>query len=115
MGAAYWYLYLTGTGAVEIDFNLGSLNTAMEAGGPMGLMNTHSRSSAKRHDGSDDEVIEGKVVDESDPRVNCHQSDALPHSGGYMASGIGKELDPDLYAKTPAERQAMDEEKNAGR
>lgn len=31
----YWYLYLTGEDGVPIDFNLGSLMTAMEAGGPM--------------------------------------------------------------------------------
>ena len=33
VGTAYWYLYLTSTGAVEIDFNLGGMNTAMEVGG----------------------------------------------------------------------------------
>ena len=114
VGAAYWYLYLTGTGAVEIDFNLGSMNTAMDAGGPMGRMKSNPRSMPNGRDQSDDEVIEGKVVDASYPHVNHTPSDSLPHSGSYMASGISKELDPKFYAKSPAERQATDEEKDAG-
>ena len=31
----YWYLYLTGDDGVSVDFNIGSLASAMEAGGPM--------------------------------------------------------------------------------
>ena len=31
----YWYLYLTGDDGVSMDFNLGFLDTAMEAGGPV--------------------------------------------------------------------------------
>ena len=34
MGAAYWYLYLTGKNAIDVDFNLGSLSTALGAGSP---------------------------------------------------------------------------------
>lgn len=35
VGTIYWYLYLTGEIAVGIDFNIGGLASAMEAGGPM--------------------------------------------------------------------------------
>ncbi|KAF2497383.1 Formate/nitrite transporter, partial [Lophium mytilinum] len=35
VGLPYWYLYLTGEGNVEIDFNIGNIETALEAGGPM--------------------------------------------------------------------------------
>ena len=114
VGAAYWYLYLTGTGAVEIDFNIGSLKTAMEAGGPMGRIDTNSRSMPNGHDSSEGGVTLGKVITDSDPDVNGNPSDSLPHSGSHMVSGIGKELDPNIYAKSSAERQAMDEEKQAG-
>ena len=31
----YWYLYLAGDAGVLVDFNVGSLASAMEAGGPM--------------------------------------------------------------------------------
>lgn len=32
MGAVYWYLYLNG---VAVSFNIGTLDSAMEAGGPV--------------------------------------------------------------------------------
>ena len=110
VGAAYWYLYLTGTGAVEIDFNIGGLNTAMEAGGPMGRAN--NRPIPNGHHGSEGEIIDGKILNASDAEGD--PSDSLPHSGSYMASGIGKELSPEIYAKSSAERKMMDEEKHGG-
>ncbi len=36
VGAVYWYLHLTGVGPNEIRFDLGGLDSAMEAQGPMG-------------------------------------------------------------------------------
>ncbi|QIW97571.1 hypothetical protein AMS68_003089 [Peltaster fructicola] len=86
VGVAYWYLYLTGEDDVEIDFNIGSLATALEAGGPM------HRSQQR----SDSSTIIGK-----DP-------EHLPHSGGNLMSSIGKELsDSSLYAKSHAERRQV--------
>ena len=35
VGVACWYLFLTASALVDIDFNLGSLNTPMEAGSPL--------------------------------------------------------------------------------
>ena len=115
MGAAYWYLFLTGSGSVDIDFNLGSLNTAMDAGGPLGRAHARSQGIPNGHHGSEGEVIEGKVIDDVAPHVDSNASESLPHSGSYMASGIGKELSPDIYANSPGQRQAIDEEKNTGR
>lgn len=112
VGAAYCYLYLTGIGDVEIDFNLGSLHTAMMAGGPMGPANARSQFMPHGHHGGQGEVLESKELNGSDG--NGDPPDLLPHSGSYMASGIGKELVPDIYGKSTAERQTMDEEKNTG-
>ena len=115
VGAAYWYLFLTGSGSVDIDFNLGSLNTAMEAGGPLGRGHSRSQAMPNGQHGSEGEVIEGKVIDDVAAHVDSNASESLPHSGSYMASGIGKELSPGIYANSASHRQAIDEEKNAGR
>lgn len=88
IGVAYWYLYLTGEDNIEVDFNLSSLASAMEAGGPM-----------QRRSRSDSQTIIGK-----DP-------DHLPHSAGHMMSAIGKELSDDSpYTKPHAERKRLDSE-----
>ena len=81
VGVAYWYLYLTGEGDVEVDFNTGGIGLAMEAGGPMG-----------RTSQNDKNVIEGQ--DPIEEKVSH-----LPHSGGNMTSGISRELSADKYAK----------------
>ena len=80
----------------------------------MGRMKSNSRFMPPENQSSDDEVIEGKIVDSSDPQLKGNPSHSLPHSGSHMLSSIGKELDPNIYAKSSVERQAMDEEKNAG-
>ncbi|KAL8837004.1 MAG: hypothetical protein Q9170_002693 [Blastenia crenularia] len=87
VAAAYWYLYMTGEGSVDIDFNLGSLDTAMEVGGPMGSM---SRKQGSNHNNG--AVIEGK-----DPASSPQQSIDLPHSGTQMTSALGKELSGEMY------------------
>jgi len=91
VGAAYWYLYLTGEGSIDIDFNVGSLESAMEAGGPMGgkrqLQNIGGQTAVENGAMSNGMVIEGQEPPE------------LPHSGGNMRSGISKELSADSYAK----------------
>ena len=98
VGAIYWYLYLTGGGAVEIDFNTGSLSSALEAGGPMG------RGSEKSKDvnGTDFSVIDGEKPSESSSNAQ------LPHSGGYMTSGLAKELSAEKYGKRASEAHAED-------
>ncbi|MCJ1472266.1 hypothetical protein MMC13_000913 [Lambiella insularis] len=91
VGAAYWYLYLTGEGSVNIDFNIGSLESAMEAGGPMEgeqqQQSVNDRTAANGHASHNGSIIEGQEPPE------------LPHSGGYMSSGIGRELSAGMYAK----------------
>ncbi|KAL8867270.1 MAG: hypothetical protein Q9174_005770 [Haloplaca sp. 1 TL-2023] len=109
VAAAYWYLYLTGTGSVDIDFNIGSLDTAMEAGGPLGNMGSTSRQGGKQRP----EVIDGKAIDSDDAQGSSDSSaHQLPHSGSGMTSAIGKELDGQLYAKSRSQR--VDEEKAVG-
>nr|POF02576.1 putative formate transporter [Quercus suber] len=94
VGAVYWYLYLTGEDGVPIDFNLGSLNTAMEAGGPMSRRTRPSAPAAFKSGDQEPETIIG-----TDP---SH----LPNSSGHLASGIGRELSDDSpYAKSHAERK----------
>lgn len=79
VSTAYWYLYLTGEVGVNVSFDIGSLNTAMEAGGPMRGGNNNSR------------VINGV--------------EPLPQSESGLQSAIGRELSDDSpYAKTHKER-----------
>ena len=89
VGTAYWYLYLTGEVGVQIDFNLGSLATAEEAGGPMRKI----KSEQNRQVTGDKDVITG--VDPND----------VPHSGGQLSSSLARDLGDDTpYAKSHAER-----------
>ncbi|KAL8952865.1 MAG: hypothetical protein Q9222_001257, partial [Ikaeria aurantiellina] len=109
VGAMYWYLYLTGEGAVDIDFNLGGLDSAMEAGGPMGRMTSENQPKPNGRYGSEPGESGGKVIKGLDPQANGDASVQLPHSGSHMTSGIGKELNSDMYAKSRGDK--MDEEK----
>ncbi|KAF1990482.1 hypothetical protein K402DRAFT_348643 [Aulographum hederae CBS 113979] len=110
VGAIYWYLYLTGEAGVAIDFNLGSLQTAMEAGGPMrdGAGTDHRRSR------DDSTVIEGHDPEEYDGS-GAPQRHHLPNSAGQMQSAVMRDLgDGTVYAKSYAERNGKgerDEEK----
>lgn len=97
VGAAYWYLYLTGAVGVQIDFNLSSVATAMEAGGPMRRTKSEQEKAVK--DGSDEGTIEGQ-----DPYEGQQQTQTV-HSPGPVMSAIGHELsDSSPYAKTYAQR-----------
>ena len=97
VGAAYWYLYLTGEDDVEVDFNVGATSTAIaEAGGPLGR--AKSRPSHV--------VIEGQNPERSGP------SGELPHSGAMMTSGIGRELSEEKYGrKSKGQTEGSDETK----
>ena len=92
VGGMYWYLYLTGEGSDEIRFSVGGLDTAMEAGGPMGL--SHHRSVPTSVDGRGEK--DGK--DEKE-HVQGHVDHAasLPSSDQTMASGLGRELSAEKY------------------
>ncbi|KAK4555165.1 hypothetical protein LTR86_007931 [Recurvomyces mirabilis] len=98
VGATYWYLYLTGDDGVSVDFNTGSLATAMEAGGPM------RRTRTEQDHGN------GTIIGQ-DPTEQLS-----PQPTGHMMSGLGKELaDDSPYTLTHADRmkksrdQATDE------
>lgn len=89
VGTAYWYLYLTGAGAVAIEFDTGTIRTAVEAGaGPRVIT------------GQDPDAMEnGHLVGRASPRS---QDSA---STGHLMSAIGKELsDSGPFAKTRKER-----------
>ena len=91
IAASYWYLYLTGDVAVNINFNLGGLATAEEAGGPM------RRDKQLDGEGKANGIIEGQ-----DPYAKQPE---LPHSGSQIVSAFGQELSDDSpYTKTHAER-----------
>ena len=82
VGAVYWYLYLTGEGDVEVDFNVGGASSAMQgAGGPLGRVKSKRGMS----------VIEGQNPEE--------EKRELPHSGNMMASGIGRELSSEKFGR----------------
>ena len=103
VGAIYWYLYLTGPGVEDIKFDLGGLDAAMEAGGPMGPLRRKSVQEEK-----DAKVIEGKELEAGHPN---HVA-SLPSSGQQMASGIGRELSAEMYTHrkgepSPIEGQAV--------
>lgn len=95
VGTAYWYLYLTGEGSVAIDFNLGSLESAMEAGGPMG-------GKRQRQSPSEQTAVSGHNA-QNGSFINGIEPPELPHSGGNLSSGIGRELSADVYAKRKGE------------
>ena len=86
VGSAYWYLYLTGEGSVEIEFNTGGINSAMVVGGPLG---------PSRDIGGlpQTTIINGQVPREK--YADMH----LPDSRGLMTGGISKELSGESYGK----------------
>ena len=93
VGAVYWYLFLTGEGSVNVDFNTGGLGAAMEVGGPMGDGSGKGR---QRQGNEDGDVIEGRDIDEKHGSGDTlDHTKELPHSGGKMKSGFGKELSGD--------------------
>lgn len=115
VGTAYWYLYLTGEDGVAVSFNIGTLDSAMEAGGPMGSGGSsrrrHHRPS-KADEGIPRETTTTTRTNEGETLVGLDPNH-LPNSGGYLMSGIGQELhDASPYAKSYAERAKMKEEES---
>jgi hypothetical protein len=92
----YWYLYLTGEIAIQIDFNLDPINTAMEIGGPMRSNRRHNESVA---------TDANTIVEGHDPSTNSSRGLHSIPSGGAWTSAFAKEFsDSSPYAKTHAER-----------
>lgn len=99
VGAIYWYLYLTGEGSVEVSFDIGSLQSAMEAGGPMGQMRRFDTGNGHIIQGMPSQGQDGDVKIASPSRGGTVEGHHLPHSGGPLQSGIGKELSAEKYTK----------------
>lgn len=77
-----------------ITFDLGGLDTAMEAGGPMG------RSHRKSMQNGDSDDSKERVLEGSEPPVgHPNHIQSIPSPGAHMSSGLGKELSADAYAR----------------
>ncbi len=98
VGAVYWYLYLTGNGPDEIKFDIGGLDSAMEAGGPMG----QSRRRSLPNSQSSQDVIEKQDPREQQEGHPDHVA-SLPSPGQTMASGIGRELSAEKFTRKKGE------------
>lgn len=87
VGTAYWYLYLTGEDAVAIEFDTGTIRTAVEGGA--GPLTIHGRDP---NEGGNADGLRSPVSNGSAP-------------AGHLMSAIGKDLSDDSpYAKTRKER-----------
>lgn len=103
VSSAYWYLYLTGEDGIQVTFDIGSLDTAMEAGGPM--RNGKDSKSKQRHQSEDGTLVGRDPYSGGEQTPPQDQHTQLPNSGARMVSALGKELsDSSPYAKTHAER-----------
>lgn len=101
VGAMYWYLYLTGNGADEIKFDMGGLDSAMEAGGPMGP----SRRKSVPNSQSSQDVAE--KVDTHEREGHPDHVASLPSPGQTMTSGIGRELSAEKYTRKKGEMMTI--------
>ena len=102
MALPYWYLYLTGEGNVTIHFDLGSLATAMEAGGPMGPDRADPRA-PNLVPSENVRVIEGTKAEGSPQGSIVDSEKTLPDSSSLAKSGIARELNAAKYAKRKGE------------
>ncbi len=105
VGAIYWYLYLTGPGSECISFDLGGLDTAMEAGGPMG---PSYRRTAPNPQSSEDEKDAKDIIGTEPETGQPNHISSLPSSDQRMASGIGRELSADMYAQKKDEPSSIE-------
>lgn len=85
VGAAYWYLYLTGEGEVTVDFSIAALQSGMTVGGPM------------------DDDLNGrggpKTLNGMDPNEKDSSGSQSSQSGSQALSGIARELSAEKYGK----------------
>ena len=98
VGSVYWYIYLTGEGSVEIELNTGGVNSALEAGGPLGP-------SKDKRGSSQPTVIHGQEPMEDG---GMH----LPDSRSLMTSSISKELSGEKYGKRLVEKASQESDVN---
>jgi formate/nitrite transporter len=99
VGAIYWYLYLTGEGNVDVSFDIGSLQSAMEAGGPMGRMRRYDAGNGHIIEGMPSQGQDGDIKIASPSRGGTVEGNHLLHSGGPLQSGIANELSAEKYTK----------------
>ncbi|TKA76258.1 hypothetical protein B0A49_04880 [Cryomyces minteri] len=82
VGTAYWYLYLTSSDNIPVEFNLDGVNTAIdEMGGPMDRRLTKCPSCNETMNGDS----QGKALNGTEPLD-------LPDPSGRIKSAIGREL-----------------------
>lgn len=90
VGGIYWYLYLTGEGSDDIWFNIGGLDSAMEAGGPMRGLSRHTSvpDSVNGREEKEMRMVNEKEAGQAHP----NRVASLPSSDQTMTSGPGSEL-----------------------
>ena len=91
---SFWCLYLTGPGSENSKVDLGGLDSAMEAGGPIGPSNRKAGANSQR---SQEEkygtFTKGKGPKDSHPS----HAGSLLSSDQRTASGLGRELSAEAY------------------
>lgn len=81
---------------------MGGLDSAMEAGGPMGPSRRRSVPNSQRS--QDEKVVNGIEPEEGHP----NHINTLPSSGKQMGSGIGRELSAEHYTHKKGEPSPID-------
>lgn len=100
VGGMYWYLYLTGPGSEDIKFDVGDLDSAMEAGGPIGpSIRKSGPNSPNLQEEKDGRFTKGKEPGQGHP----NHLGSLLSSDQQMASGLGRELSAEAYTHRKGE------------
>ena len=106
VGGMYWYLYLTGPESEDIKFNVGDLDSAMEAGGPIG---PSIRKSGPNTPNSQEEKDETFTKGKEPGRGHPNHVDSLPSSDQQLASGLGRELSAEAYTHRKGEPSLIED------
>lgn len=90
VGGIYWYLYLTGEGSDDIWFNIGGLDSAMEAGGPTRGLSRHTSvpDSVNGREAKEMRMVNEKEAGQAHPNPVA----SLPSPDQTRTSGPGREL-----------------------
>lgn len=123
VGAMYWYLYLTGEAGVQVSFNLGSLETAIEGGtGPLRLngRKAGNEPGAQSLEGIDPTTGNSSSRSASKDGISAspdalrspQPSTPMPtNSAGQLVSAIGADLaDDSLWAMKWRDREGAQQE-----
>ena len=100
VGGMYWYHYLTGPESEDIIFNVGDLDSAMEAGGPIG---PSIRKSGPNTPNSQEEKDETFTKGKEPRRGHPNHVGSLPSFDHQLASGLGRELSAEAYTHRKGE------------